>query len=452
MEIINFLQGELISRPRIEYQQFSDYLNQIIHKWSRTVAALGFCLVPVFFLLDYFTMPETQLQKFLLYRVTASLVALVLYLILRNTVPSRLSYIHGYILSFVVGGAISLMTIDLGGFDSSYYVGLILVIIAINLMLPWGPVHTSLNSLIVIIFYVACNLIYYSPFEANNLVNNMFFLLGSVIIIIAINKLRFDLISQEFHLRKELVEARDSLWSEMAIAKKIQTSLLPGETDMDTYQCAALMEPADEVGGDYYDILKTETGQEWVAIGDVSGHGVESGLIMMMAQMGIATILQKGKEEKPSIILSRLNRTLKANIDKLGSEVYMTILLLKLNSTQITVSGKHQDILLYHAKSQTIKTIETKGTWIGIADEIEHYVFDKSILVEKGDVILLFTDGVTEATNAAGEMYGQERLTETFKVHAFLPLKELLDIIKLEIESFQDTQEDDITLLALKKL
>lgn len=451
MKLIDILQNRKSSKPKVEYEHFHDYLVHIIHQWSRTVAALGFCLVPIFFILDYFTMPEEQLDKFFLYRLAATFIALILYLILRNTSPSRKSYIHGYILSLVVGGVISLMTIDLGGFNSSYYVGLILVIIAVNLMLPWGPFHTFFNSFIVILFYILCNTIYPSSFETKNLINNMFFLLASIVIIIAINKLRFDLIRQEFDLREKLVLARDSLWGEMEIAKKIQTSLLPNKTDIGSYQCAAIMETADEVGGDYYDIIKTQLGQEWVAIGDVSGHGVESGLIMMMAQMGIATILQKNRGMKPSEILARLNRTLKTNIEKLESEMYMTILLLKLNSSNITVSGKHQDILLYHAKSQTVKTISTKGTWIGLTDEIEDYVFDISIPVEKGDLILLFTDGVTEATNSEGEMYGQERLTEKFKEEAHLPVKELLDAIHIEINSFMEIQEDDITMLVLKK-
>ncbi|MCP4610030.1 MAG: response regulator, partial [Planctomycetes bacterium] len=100
-----------------------------------------------------------------------------------------------------------------------------------------------------------------------------------------INKQKEEISTQ----RDQIVKARDALWGEMELAKKIQTVLLPEEPKISGYKIAAHMEPADEVGGDYYDVINFE-GKDWLVIGDVSGHGVPSGLVMMMVQTAIHTV------------------------------------------------------------------------------------------------------------------------------------------------------------------
>ena len=84
------------------------------------------------------------------------------------------------------------------------------------------------------------------------------------------------------HSNDELSEARDKLWSEMALAKKIQTTLIPENPALEDYEISTCLIPASEVGGDYYDVINGDN--DWIVIGDVSGHGVSAGLIMMMVQ------------------------------------------------------------------------------------------------------------------------------------------------------------------------
>ena len=139
---------------QFDADDFENYLNGIIHDWLKTLTALAFTLVPIFFILDYFTMPKELLARFGVYRLASTLIVLIQYLIVRQTSPSKLSYIHGYLVSINVGGIISLMTVDLGGFTSSYYAGLNLVIIGVNLLLPWKAIHSAANSLIIIFMYV----------------------------------------------------------------------------------------------------------------------------------------------------------------------------------------------------------------------------------------------------------------------------------------------------------
>ena len=137
------------------------------------------------------------------------------------------------------------------------------------------------------------------------------------------------------------------------------------------------MVPAKEVGGDYYDIIETTKGDKWVTIGDVSGHGVDSGLIMMMAQTSMLSMVNNSTNPKPSEVLSSINTVIKENISRLGSDHYMTMMAIKFNGTCMTIAGKHQDIIIYRAASNKTETITTNGTWLGIAKKIEHFQKDQ---------------------------------------------------------------------------
>lgn len=121
-----------------------------------------------------------------------------------------------------------------------------------------------------------------------------------------------------------LKEAREALWGEMLVAKRIQTILLPLEPIMAGYEITAFMEPADEVGGDYYDIINTDR-IDWIVIGDVSGHGVPAGLIMMMVQTSIHTVVAQHPELGPAELLVIINRVIRDNISRMDENKYMTI-------------------------------------------------------------------------------------------------------------------------------
>ncbi|TFH00942.1 MAG: hypothetical protein E4H13_06185, partial [Calditrichales bacterium] len=90
--------------------EFNRYLNSIIHQWLKTLTTFAFTLVPIFFILDYFTMPEELLTRFGIYRLIPTVFAIIQFFIIKYTKPSNLSYIHGYFITIVVGGTIALMT------------------------------------------------------------------------------------------------------------------------------------------------------------------------------------------------------------------------------------------------------------------------------------------------------------------------------------------------------
>ncbi len=431
---------------------FQQFIYQIVHDWSKTLASLGFILVPLFFILDYFTMPLNLLPRFAAYRLIGTVVPLILYFIIKRTKPGKTSYIHGYLISFFVGGVIAMMTVDLGGFDSRYYAGINLVIIAVNLMLPWETIHSAINGFMLVGVYILLNLIDYHNFDTTNLINNLFFMNSTVIIAVSINYVRNRLIRQEFNLRAELRIARDALWGEMELAKKIQTSILPANDRLGVYQIAAIMKPADEVGGDYYDFFEADTGERWFTIGDVSGHGVDSGLIMMMTQTSVISVLNSTPGLKPSKLLATINTIVRKNIQRLKVERYMTIIAGRLNDESIELAGKHLDIILLRGNGTSPEVMPTDGTWLGIADDIEEFMTDYTIPMDREDVILLYTDGATEAKNMDGELYGASRLSESLLKHRMLPVKDIIIRMLEEINEHQVEQDDDITLLVIKKI
>ena len=191
----------------IDANDFAGYRTGIIHDWLRTLTALAIVLVPLFFVLDVFMMPAGLLPRFAVYRLISTLLALAQFLVVRNTQPSRWSYLHGYFISVQVGGIIALMTVDLGGFNSTYYAGLNLVIIGVNLLMPWRAAHTAINALIILGMYVTFNVVAGLPFDQAKITNNFFFLIATAVLAVSINYVRYNLIEKEFSLLVRLKKA-----------------------------------------------------------------------------------------------------------------------------------------------------------------------------------------------------------------------------------------------------
>lgn len=258
-------------------------------------------------------------------------------------------------------------------------------------------------------------------------------------------------------MNDSLVKARDAIWGEMQLAKKIQTVLLPDKPEIKGFEIAAHMMPTDEVGGDYYDIINIH-GYDWLVIGDVSGHGVPAGLIMMMVQTAIHTVLLGAPDSKPEFVLSRINTVITENIKRLGEDKYMTITVIAcLENGRFYYSGLHQDIMIYRAKSKSVEIVETRGIWIGIMSDIESIVKDEHFILESGDVMLLYTDGITEAwgkgtpkdDSGKENIFGDERLKNSL---ARLGEKDPEAIKQGIMEELIDYEfADDITIVIVKK-
>ena len=250
-------------------------------------------------------------------------------------------------------------------------------------------------------------------------------------------------------LRRTLAE----LWSEMDLARKIQTVLLPSETRFRDYEVSAMMVPASTVGGDYYDIIRTE-GSDWVLIGDVSGHGVTAGLTMMMVQTAIRTVVLGGGPEArqltPARVLSKVNNAVRSNLQKVDQDHYMTITGLQLEGPSVRYSGLHQDILVYRAAAGAVERVETRGMWIGPVDDIAPMLRDDTLELGHGDIVLLFTDGITEAM-VEGRRLGTDGLAAVFSKLAADGCDNG-DILQGIMQTMQGAPQDDVTMVAVRYL
>jgi histidine kinase len=257
---------------------------------------------------------------------------------------------------------------------------------------------------------------------------------------------------------RELQKARDALWVEMELAKKIQTMLLPKKPSIAGYAISAYMKPAEEIGGDYYDIIHAG-GRDWMAIGDVSGRGVPAGLIMMMAQTAIHTAVIQNPDLAPSRLLGVINGVITENIRNLGVEKKMSMTVFAVHEKGcFHFSGLHQDIIVHRAATGVLELIQTSGSWLGLKDDIEDSMEDGKFSLESGDVMLIYTDGIIEAwrkdperdeRGRGTELFGLRNLKSTFQK---LSNREPEDIIKGILWRLGDFHsDDDITLLAVRR-
>lgn len=250
------------------------------------------------------------------------------------------------------------------------------------------------------------------------------------------------------HMKAE-TEAK-LLAREMDLAKNIQASLVPGNPELPGYDIAASIEPADEVGGDYYDIISFED-CNWFIIGDVSGHGVPAGLVMMMVQTAIQTVLLDNPKVSPDHLLFAINKTICQNIEKLGESKHMTMVVLVADREgNFTFSGLHEDILIRRADTGKVDTLETRGMWIGIEPDISDMLFVDKLRLEPGDIMVLFTDGITEAMDEHGNMFGHERLAKIIEESGNKSASETHNNIISALEPWK--KDDDVTLVVVKRV
>jgi sigma-B regulation protein RsbU (phosphoserine phosphatase) len=253
---------------------------------------------------------------------------------------------------------------------------------------------------------------------------------------------------QELYAR--LADERDRLHRELEIARVLQTSILP-TADMDSIvDIAAQMLPATEVGGDYYDIVSTSDAT-WIGIGDVAGHGLRSAIIMVMLQSIATAMIRATPSIAPSLVLSTINRALWDNIRRrLRADEHVTCTFLRFDADgKVTFSGAHEDILVLRA-SGPVERIETPGAWLAARPDVEGMNTDGQLVLWRGDTVVLFTDGITEAMSAEREQFGLDRLTSIIEAHRGAPVSTMRDAILTEVQRWMAQQDDDLTVVVLR--
>jgi serine phosphatase RsbU (regulator of sigma subunit) len=247
----------------------------------------------------------------------------------------------------------------------------------------------------------------------------------------------------------DLGKALDALWGEMKLARKIQEALVPTSPTLTNCDVAAAMNPAEDVGGDYYDFVVAGA-HEWILIGDVSGHGVPAGLVMMMCHTAVRAVLRTHPETSPSELLSQVNVVLTENIRQLGEDKYMTITAFRRDSDgTISFAGAHQDIFVYRSEADSLEVFETQGVWLGLTEHIADSLRTSSFKLSPGDVLVVHTDGITEATRD-GVMFDTDGLRRVLSKSVGKTAKQILDDTFRALDGFKVS--DDATLVVIRQL
>jgi serine phosphatase RsbU (regulator of sigma subunit) len=252
-------------------------------------------------------------------------------------------------------------------------------------------------------------------------------------------------------LGKEIDE-KSRLEGELELAERIQTSLLPKRLALPSADVAACMIPADEVGGDYYDVIPTNDGG-WICIGDVVGHGLPAGLTMLMLQSGLGTFLRHTPDAAPREAIRAINRVVHENTrERLGESRYATLLVLRYHSDgSIRFGGGHLDLILYRRGADRSLLVPAPGPFVGFEPELDAASIDETELrLGEGDLLVLYTDGLTEARDSRGAMLGPDRLRELVEQRRSEPVEEIVAGVLKAVREFSPEQRDDRTILALR--
>lgn len=245
-------------------------------------------------------------------------------------------------------------------------------------------------------------------------------------------------------------EERRRLEAELELSQVVQRALLPRETpSIPGVDLAAFSRPAQIIGGDYFDFFKFRDGAHGMVIADVEGHGVSSSMLMSSLQSALHTLVPDN--DSPIPVLERINRFYIHNINL---TTFVTVFLSRydpqLHQLTYASAGHNPPLLLHVNGGNELSWLRPTAAAIGLMEE--YHVRAETITLSQGDILLLYTDGVTEATNAGSESFGLDRLAAVVQENAGLSAQDLLRGVRQALQAFcaEKQLEDDITLLVCK--
>lgn len=259
------------------------------------------------------------------------------------------------------------------------------------------------------------------------------------------------------HLNQQLQAENLRMKSELTVARQLQEMILPKHEELSAIpdlDIAGFMQAAEEVGGDYYDILQADNRLITIGIGDVTGHGLESGVLMLMTQTAVRT-LRALQETDPVKSLNAINTVLYQNRLRMRSYRNLSLALLDYQDGRLLVCGQHEEVIVVRANG-TVERIDTLelGYFVGMLEDISPYINQSQIDLAVGDGVVLYTDGITEAENGNRALYGLDRLIGMIETNWSLSAQDIrtaiIDDVQLHIN--HHTIYDDITLVVLKRL
>lgn len=243
---------------------------------------------------------------------------------------------------------------------------------------------------------------------------------------------------------------KERMSNELDVASRIQKKILPADVDeIFGLEIAQYFEPAKEIGGDYYDYTILDDNVFSITIADVSGKGVPAAFLMALGRSVLRTLTLTG-DFAPNENLNELNKIIYSDITE---DMFITMMHSKYNKENKTLyysNAGHNPLVVYRASTDSIELHTVKGIAIGFLEEYKYR--QGEIQLNKGDIVIFYTDGITEAENSNKEMFGLERLKEVIYNNKNKSPKELRKVILESINRFRKDYEqtDDLTFVILK--
>jgi sigma-B regulation protein RsbU (phosphoserine phosphatase) len=256
---------------------------------------------------------------------------------------------------------------------------------------------------------------------------------------------------ENVHVKQQQLAA-ELVNKELEVATEIQARFFPQQTpNLEGYEVAGCSIPAKDVGGDYYDFIPNpEPCQHGFVVADVTGKGVPASLLMATMRATLRANIQNN----PNDIVQALRQVngdiyRDSPVDKFITSIYCN---LDYESHELSyVNSGHNPPYIVRANDNRIEELDQGGVMLGIMEEID--LPKATLSIDKGDILMLFSDGVTEATNPSGELFSEERFEQWLLDHNQLSAEEMKDALLKTLRDYADgsPQSDDITFIILKR-
>jgi serine phosphatase RsbU (regulator of sigma subunit)/PAS domain-containing protein len=255
-------------------------------------------------------------------------------------------------------------------------------------------------------------------------------------------------------LNDQLRAENTRMSAELEVTRRLQQMIQPRDEDLrriPDLDISGFMEPASEVGGDYYDVI-SEAGRVVFSIGDVTGHGLESGVLAIMVQTAVRTLLASGHYDSGTFF-EVLNRVIYDNAHRMNCNRNLTFSVLHYQNSVATISGQHEELIVVRNNGELERhdTIDL-GFPIGLERDISSLIAERKVPLASGDVMVLYTDGITEAVDSSGEGFGIKQLSEAVRHNHHQPAacirEAVLSNFRRHVNGLPPV--DDMTLLVIK--
>ena len=263
----------------------------------------------------------------------------------------------------------------------------------------------------------------------------------------------FNKMAEDLDKSTKALVYKERVAKELEIAQKIQQNLIPKQVPpMPGLDISAGIVPAEEIGGDLYDFIPKDEKNTLFYLGDVTGHGVPSGIVGSIANAMFFT-----HKDKPTLkdIMLEANRVLKI---KSPANMFITLCLLNWNSELKKlnyVNAGHEQMIRYNSADKSSELLKGGGIALGMFSDISNLILEQEVILNPGDTIVLYSDGIPEAWKNPKEIYGMERFKEIIKTYGGLEnAVSIRNAILQDVKNFigDYKQMDDITIMVIKRI